>query len=187
MNDGQTTTASSPRCLHAFNTTFSASRFVIEYPSFMIGPHDPGTSSSSIICRLISQQIPGIPSGTMNFVDVRDVAQGMIQALEKGRTGERYILSGHNLKWSEFFQTVSKVTKAPVPSMQIPYVMAAALGWWGTITNDKSLNICRVRWAYCETYFFTCDKAQREINYTYGPLEQAIQDAHQNFKERGML
>lgn len=162
---------------------------VVVNPSYMIGAHDPGTSSSSLIIKLLRGEVPGIPGdGCSNFVDVRDVANGIIAALQKGKRGDRYILSGHNLTWGGFYKVVSQVSGAPVPSTKIPYLFAATLGWFGTARGDlHGLNISRVRWAYCESFTTSCAKAQQELGYSVSPLEPAVLEAIKSFKERKML
>src|ERR1043165_481488 len=65
---------------------------VIINPTYMLGPRDARPSSGRLIVDTVRRRIPGWTPGYNNFVDVRDVARGMIAAWQRGRRGERYIL-----------------------------------------------------------------------------------------------
>src|SRR5205814_1912172 len=70
---------------------------VIVNPTYMLGPRDARPSSGRLIVDTVRRRIPGWTPGYNNFVDVRDVARGMIAAWQRGRRGERYILAGHDM------------------------------------------------------------------------------------------
>src|SRR5690606_33625028 len=65
---------------------------VVVNPSFVFGPDDPTGTSMGLVRRFLLRRIPAYVDGGLNVVDVRDVAQGMLLADERGRPGERYIL-----------------------------------------------------------------------------------------------
>ncbi|HEV8551448.1 MAG TPA: NAD-dependent epimerase/dehydratase family protein, partial [Polyangiaceae bacterium] len=70
---------------------------VVVNPSLLLGPGDLRESSTGDVRRFLEGVIPAVPAGGMAFVDVRDAAQGMLLAAERGRPGERYILNAQNL------------------------------------------------------------------------------------------
>jgi dihydroflavonol-4-reductase len=72
---------------------------VVVNPGFMFGPFDVKPSSGRLILSAARGSPIGWPTGCNNFVDARDVANGMIVALERGRAGERYIFWGGNLTY----------------------------------------------------------------------------------------
>jgi len=74
---------------------------VVINPGYMFGAYDARPSSGALIRDVIKGRVPGVTAGRNNFADVRDVARGMRLAYEKGKPGERYILAGHNMHYSE--------------------------------------------------------------------------------------
>lgn len=89
-------------------------------PSLLLGPGDRRISSTSDVLRFLRRQIPAVPEGGMNFVDVRDAADAMAAALERGRSGESYLLGGPNWTMSEFFGRLSRAAKLPAPRIRLP-------------------------------------------------------------------
>src|SRR5215831_13950464 len=63
-------------------------------PSLLLGPGDRRLSSTGDVRRFLRGQIPTVPKGGVNFVDARDAAAAVANAMDKGRAGERYLLGG---------------------------------------------------------------------------------------------
>jgi dihydroflavonol-4-reductase len=61
------------------------------------------------VLRLLASEIPVIPPGGVNFVDVRDAAAAFESALSRGRAGERYLLGGPNWSFETFFARLSRL------------------------------------------------------------------------------
>src|SRR5262249_14010103 len=129
--------------------------------------------------------------GYNNFVDVRDVARGMIAAWQRGRRGERYILTAHDMTYRGLFEVAARVAGVAPPRLPAPRALAWLLGKWGDVVESRgrepTVNSVQARYAYTDRFRFTCAKAQRELGYTYGPLERAIADALQWFRAHQML
>ena len=165
---------------------------VVINPAYIIGPYDSKPSSGKLIVDYIKGKIPGYPPGINNFVAVRDVVQGMIAAMEKGVKGERYILSGHNMRYKEFWDKVSDIDGKTKPlKRQLPFWLARLAGWFGDfqgwITGKEPLvNTATIRWSHVD-FVFASDKAQRELGYTISPIEPAIQDAIDWFRQNDIL
>jgi dihydroflavonol-4-reductase len=70
---------------------------VIVNPAAVLGPRDVHLGSASLILEMKRLSLPFLPDGGMNLVDAYDTALGHIAAAERGRTGERYIIGGHNI------------------------------------------------------------------------------------------
>jgi dihydroflavonol-4-reductase len=165
---------------------------VIVNPTFMIGPYDSKPSSGRLVRDLVRGKVPGYTAGMNNFVDVRDVARGMILALDKGRAGELYILGGVNMSYKTFMDLVSETVDAPVVKRNIPKWAGRFFGWLGDLQGkitgkDPLLTSATIRWSETERFIFTSGKAIRELGYTISPLEPAIQDAVDWFRLREML
>lgn len=164
---------------------------VIVNPTYMYGPRDARPSSGKLIIDIAKRRVPGTTPGYNNFVDVRDVARGMILAWQKGRRGERYILGGHELTYAEMMRRVAAVACVRPPRLQIPALAARVIGRLGDVVErlgkDPLVNSTQIRYAYTDKFRFRSDKAMRELGYTYGPLERAIEDAIAWFRAHGML
>ena len=93
---------------------------VILNPSLLLGPGDKRLSSSEDVLRLLASEIPVIPPGGVNFVDVRDAAAAFESALSRGRAGERYLLGGPNWSFETFFAKLSRLGGVKGPRVKLP-------------------------------------------------------------------
>src|SRR5690606_33700321 len=82
---------------------------LIVNPAFMLGPWDWKPSSGRMLLEIASLRTRYAPSGGNDFCDVRDVAAGVLAAFERGRTGERYILSGEGLSYMEAWTLFARI------------------------------------------------------------------------------
>ena len=165
---------------------------VIVNPTYMLGPYDAKPSSGKMIVGVVQRQAPGYTSGRNNFVDVRDVARGMVLAWQKGRRGERYILGGDNMSYADAFRLFAQVAGVPPLTWAVPRAIANVVGLAGDVQHrltgkEPFITTNSVRWGYCSTFQFSSAKAHAELGYTHGPLERAITDAIAWFRAHGML
>ncbi len=102
---------------------------VMVNPGVVIGidrQNPASLSSSNKVLRLISKgKIPFFPSGSTGFVDVRDVADALLAAWEKGRSGERYVVVGLNLSFRELFDALRTHAGS---SMGLAFVVPGGVG-----------------------------------------------------------
>lgn len=164
---------------------------VIVNPTYMIGPLDSRPSSGQMVLDIVRGRMPGRTPGMNNFVDVRDVVRGMILAWEKGARGERYILGGRNLTYGDFMRLVAGVAGTKAPALEVPRAAAFLLGKVGDLREalggEPFINSVSVRYAYSRAFIFTSAKAESELGYTIGPLEDAVRDAIAWFRAHGKL
>jgi dihydroflavonol-4-reductase len=164
---------------------------VIVNPTYMLGPRDARPSSGRLIIDTVRRRIPGWTPGYNNFVDVRDVARGMIAAWQRGRRGERYILAGHDMTYGDVFRAIAEAGGVKPPRLRVPRPAAWLFGKWGDLVErtgrDPVVNSTQVRYAYTDRFRFKSDKAARELGYQVGPLEPALRDAIAWFRAHGML
>jgi dihydroflavonol-4-reductase len=165
---------------------------VVVNPSVVVGPGDIYLSSTGFILWFCKKKFPGYMDGTMNMVDVEDVANGHLLAAEKGRIGERYILGNRNVTLKELFQLLEEVTGIPGPRFKIPYFIAYTsafaveriLGL--SFPNFSSMDVDSVK---LSKYFWYCDssKAIKELGYSQSPIEETIKKTVSWFRENGYL
>jgi len=164
---------------------------VIVNPAYMFGPLDARPSSGQLIVKVVRRRIPGTTPGYNNFVDVRDVARGMIAAWQRGRRGERYILAGHDMTYAEIMRRIASVAGVAPPRFAVPRIAARVLGAFGDLVErlgrEPLVNSTQIRYAYTDRFRFASDKAARELGYTFGPIDIAIRDAIAWFRAHAML
>jgi dihydroflavonol-4-reductase len=164
---------------------------VIVNPTYMFGPRDARPSSGRLIIDVVRRRVPGWTPGYNNFVDVRDVARGMIAAWQRGRRGERYILAGHDMTYGDIMRAIARVAGTTPPRLQIPRAVAWLVGRWGDLVErtgrEPLINSTQIRYAYTDRFRFHSTKAARELGYRVSPLEPALHDAIDWFRAQGML
>jgi dihydroflavonol-4-reductase len=99
---------------------------VILNPTAVIGPYDfkPSLLGQGLIA-LYNKKMPALVNGGFDWVDVRDVARAAVTAMEKGKCGERYLISGIWKTVRELAFLVQDVTGKPVPKFTSPYWLAS--------------------------------------------------------------
>jgi dihydroflavonol-4-reductase len=164
---------------------------VIVNPTYLFGPRDARPSSGKLIVDVVRRRVPGWTPGYNNFVDVRDVARGMIAAWRRGRRGERYILAGHDMTYRDVMNEIARVAGVRPPRFRVPRPIAWAVGQWGDLVERRGkeplVNSTQIRYAYTDRFRFRSEKAATELGYAAGPLEPAIRDAIAWFRAHGML
>jgi dihydroflavonol-4-reductase len=164
---------------------------VIVNPGYMFGPRDARPSSGKLVLDIVRGRVPGSTPGYNNFVDVRDVARGMIGAWTKGRRNERYLLVGHDMTYADLFRAIAKVANVKAPAFAIPKPIAWVIGKFGDLSEltgvDPLVNSTQIRYAFTDKFRFKSDKAAKELGYTFGPIETAITDALAWFRAHEML
>lgn len=154
---------------------------VIVQPSGVIGPHDYFPSQLGLVYHLMSLGLLALgPKGGYNFVDVRDVVNGIILASEKGVIGERYILSGHFLSIKEKKHMVDQILNRRHVFFHVPkflcYIGAFFLSAFYKpfnlvpILTNESLEILFSNAA------LSAEKAKKELGYTIRPFNETIED-----------
>ena len=180
---------------HQAEDVVRAARFevdaVIVNPTYLLGPRDARPSSGRLIVDVVRGRVPGWTPGYNNFVDVRDVARGMIAAWHNGRRGERYILAGHDMTYGDVMRRIADVAGTRPPRLRVPRAAAWLFGKWGDLVEragrEPVVNSTQIRYAYTDRFRFKSDKAARELGYQVSPLEPALRDAIAWFRAHGML
>ncbi len=134
--------AQADRLVRANDCTSLSTRII--YPTAVIGPHDHhGSLTGQAIGRMARGSLPMLVAGGFDWVDARDVAQGAIDAAEKGADRDRYLLSGHYRSVSELAQEISALGGARPPrysvSPQLAAVFAPFMGAWAKLRGEEPL------------------------------------------------
>lgn len=159
-------------------------------PTAPVGDHDfKPTPTGKIIVDFISGRMPAFVDTGLNIVDVRDVAQGHLEACARGRVGERYILGAENLTLQGIFGLLAEIAGRPAPQLRIPYGVALAAGAvstaWANLTGkEPRAPLDGVRMAR-KKMWVTHEKAARELGYAPGPARAAFVRAVEWFQSNG--
>lgn len=150
---------------------------VVVNPSMIFGAGDAKKPARKGNVLATKGKMPFYPPGGINVVAVEDVVDGMIRALEKGKTGERYILSGDNMTFKEVLTLYSTLAgvKPPKTSMS-----ASALKMAGRLVDTLRLNSSlSYETAMAATLFHWFDhaKATRELGFSPRPGKVAIENS----------
>lgn len=164
---------------------------VVVNPTFMLGAHDSGPSSGKIIARYAEMKLPFYPEGGRNFVHVRDVAAGMILALEKGRTGECYILGNRNMDMKELFTAVARAAGFNPPQIKIPKELLLLAGRLGSAFGEATgkqpeLTLEMARSSSIGSYY-SAAKAVSELGMPQTPVETAVEDSYKYLYDNGHI
>ena len=164
---------------------------VIVNPAVVIGERDIHMHGGQIIKEARRGLVPFYLDGGMSVVYVGDVVNGHIQAAQRGRKGERYILSGHNLTHKEIFQRAATLLggRAPFVKLPIPLLRFSARVIEGVsnaldvepwISSDLVAGAGLYNW-------FSCEKAKRELGYALTPFDDTIRAAFTWYTEHGFV
>lgn len=150
-------------------------------PGLIFGPRFWKLSESvRQVADFLNNGAPLYFEGGFGVVDVEDVARGSILAMEKGRAGERYILSGEDLTVKQLFDLMAELTGLKAPTIKAPVavvrVIAAAMEFAGKLTGTRPmLDRSQVDEFAGKYAYFSSAKAQRELGYTYLPARETVQ------------
>ena len=89
-------------------------------PAMVVGAGDIYRKSSSLVVRVAQRRLPMLTEGGLNIVHIEDVVAGHLAALQRGQSGQRYILGGHNLSHQAYLQQIAAVVGAPPPTLVLP-------------------------------------------------------------------
>ena len=156
----------------------------IVHPSGIIGPGDIFNRNSSVqVIRAIYKGRITIPTeGGYDFVDVRDVVDGILNCEEKGKSGECYLLSGNYIEIKEIYKIVSKYRNKKHTNFTLPLFMVKPMipisEWINHIfKNDKPIFTQYSIYTLDTNAHFSNEKAKRELGFTTRNSEESIRDS----------
>lgn len=155
------------------------------YPGVIYGPGK--ITAGNVVARLLIERfnwrLPGyIGRGDdrYSFTHVDDVVEGHIAAMERGRSCERYLLTGENASFKNVFDVAAIITKTSKPRFCIPMWVIEAYGWisvlFSRITgklpllSPPTVYVLQHQWAY------SCEKAKKELGYNPRSLKEGLEE-----------
>jgi len=164
---------------------------VVVNPSTPVGEQDiKPTPTGRIVVDFLKKKFPAYVDTGLNLVDVTECARGHVTALEKGRSGERYILGGENLTLKQILDKLAAITGLPSPKVRVPYAVALATGIVDEVVTGRILGrepratIDAVRMGR-KKMFVSSAKAERELGWKTVPVDNALRRAAEWFQANG--
>lgn len=155
---------------------------VIGTPTMPIGPHDHNlTPPTAMLQHFLHARVQMYLDFIVNLVDVRDVATGLILAMERGQTGHRYILGGESISLKNILKLMAAISGRSPLAIPVPGKLAEASAAVLEFISDHithrppSGTAEGVRIALRATEL-SIKKAQTELGYAPRPIEPALRD-----------
>ncbi len=146
-------------------------------PSVVLGPGSMERSSGKII-GYVEKEKKFLTDGSINVVDVRDVCDAAIKLLQSKKGGERFILSGHHLKYQEFFGSLAKAMKKKAPSIKVSKGILRLAKWPENflsflLSKDPLLTKEMINNSF-SSHKFSSEKFKQQYDFEYRPLEDTL-------------
>ncbi len=162
-------------------------------PVGIIGPYDFKPSQmGQMLIDFATKKLPAYPNyGGFDFVDVRDVADGIILADKKGKKGEHYILTSNHIKMSELMNLLEEITNKPKPKIKLPFNFMYFSGFFAekfyailkkeaVITRD-SATILK------SDLLVDGSKAKEDLGFSPRPLKESFKAQFEWFKKENYI
>jgi dihydroflavonol-4-reductase len=164
---------------------------VVVNPTTPVGERDiKPTPTGRIIVDFLKKKFPAYVDTGLNLVDVTECARGHVMALERGKSGERYILGGENLTLKQILDKLAAITRLPSPKVRVPYVVALATGVVDQVVTgylrgrEPRATLDAVRMGR-KKMFVSSSKAERDLGWNIVPVDGALRRAVEWFQANG--
>ena len=159
-------------------------------PTAILGPADSAMISGQLILRAARRQLFPLPHGGTNYIDVRDVAEAMLEAARHGQVGRRYLLAGHNLSHLHTLGVIGDALGLPIHYLNLPKpalpLVETAVGLAERVGLRPPLNRVRVRLSGQYLYYDN-RRAVRELGLQPRPFDQTVEAAARWYHDHGLL
>lgn len=171
--------------LKAFND--KGERLVILNPSLLLGSGDERLSSTKVVLDFMAKKLPITPSGGLNFVDARDAANAFLNALDKGRHQERYLLGAVNWTVAEFFARLERLSGVSAPMFKVPKSVAIAgsniiSSIYKNFNKPAPFEASEVEMGEY-FWYFDSSKAEEELGFTARDPQETLMDTIKYLRE----
>ncbi|HNF49106.1 MAG TPA: NAD-dependent epimerase/dehydratase family protein [Chitinophagales bacterium] len=165
------------------------------YPSWVVGDNDTGlTPPHKVIKDFLAKGAPVYFDGGISIADVTNVAEGHVNAYEKGSFAQQYVLSGDNITFKRFYEILSDNSNQQMPKIKMPKWVIFIASWIFTklfkmFGKEFPISPQYVRSVVGSYSWYDCSKAKKDIDYQTKPVEDILKNAIQNDikRELGLL
>lgn len=164
---------------------------IILNPAEVVGAYDYTLHWGQLLLAAHHDRIPFNPPGGASFCAAADVGRAHVDALTRGRSGERYLLAGHDLRYSQFMTVVADVLGKSFRIPDANYRWLYLKAWTReklapVIPGKPAIDAYRMR-VLGGTYFYDSAKAERELGYRSAPPEAMVRDCAQWYRDNRFL
>jgi dihydroflavonol-4-reductase len=166
---------------------------VIVAPTGPIGPGDLApTPTGRLLLTCATLPVVMVVRSVCNFGDVRAIAEGHVLAALHGRTGESYLLGGRDLTFAQIAELALAAVGRGAPIVELPHAVAAlggaVLSTFADRITHRAPPVTREAAAIARLGLAAdCSKAMRDLGWRPRPIDDAVRDALDDFRARGML
>jgi dihydroflavonol-4-reductase len=150
-------------------------------------------SSTDDVRLFLEGAIPAVPAGGLSFVDVRDAAEALRLAMDRGKGGERYLVGACNLTMRDFFAKLARVSGVPAPWLPMPRSREVARIGAGLVKRFAArigirspVDAVSVEMAQC-FWYLDAGKAERELGWSARDPGVTLYDTVQDLRARGAV
>jgi dihydroflavonol-4-reductase len=158
---------------------------VILLPTAVFGPGDVKPTTGQVLIEVAKRGMPVYIDAALNVVDGRDVADAHIVAAEKGRSGQRYIIGGHDVTLRQALTAATEAAGVKAPRLQLPWAAVRAVVRFSDALpgiempdHGRTLHLLQP---------LSTLKAERELGLRARPLEETLDETLAWFREQGYL
>lgn len=166
---------------------------VVVNPTVPVGPGDRGRSPpTQMILDFCQGKRREYLDGTINLIDVRDVADGIVRAMDGGRPGKRYFLGHENLTIREVFFLLAELTGLPAPTWRVPYGLALSAAYVSEFVADvlthraPAATVTGVKLTR-RVMHFDARRSLAELGLSPRPVRQSLAEAAAWFRAIGWV
>lgn len=165
---------------------------IVVHPSGIIGPGNYGKGHlSQLIIDYLNNRLTAIVKGGYDFVDVRDVADGILKAIEKGRVGECYILSNRYFEIKEIINLLHEVTNHKPIKTILPNwfakLTAPIAELYYKILKQPPLYTSYSIYTLSTNSHFSHERATKELDYNPRDMRKTLKDTVEWLKKIGRI
>lgn len=158
------------------------------HPGFMLGPWDWKPSSGRMMLELGKRYIPACPTGGCSVCDVRDVAAGVLSALERGRTGRHYLMAGVNWRYRKLWTEMARRMGRPAPIFPVGPMIRAGVGAFAAVKVrltklETDVNSAALKMS-SQLHWYDGSRAREELGYNNRDIHETLDDAAAWIRER---
>jgi dihydroflavonol-4-reductase len=156
-------------------------RIIFILPSVMLGPGDRGpTPTGSFIQNVMNGKVKFLLPGTMKIVDVRDVAETVVKCIEKGESGERYLVGGRAYPIKEIIRTVCTANNIKSPSKSISagkiLFIARVMQLMSQISGKPAELKPHIIKRLQKNFWYDSSKAKKTFGIEFRPIKETLED-----------
>lgn len=165
---------------------------IIVNPGFIVGAKDRGPNfPGQVVLTYLKRRVPAHPPGGTSWIGVTDVADGLLNAATRGRSGERYIFTSEDLTFKALGQRIETITGVPSPKRTLPKSMlkgGATLAGFGSklIGRKPAIDPAVIIRLVTDGFYYSADKAAKDLGLPRRPIDDDLRAACEDFRSRGL-